>query len=139
MKTFRGFTLIELMIAVAIVAILAGIAIPGYSNYVNRGKIKTAQSDLVSLGLNYENYYQRKLSYPSTSFADLAALKAQFKSWSPASAALDFSFQSLNASGSSYELVATGASGKLSGCVITLKSNGDKTISSCSLGNGGWL
>ena len=60
-----GFTLIELMITVVIVAILAAIALPSYQNYIKRTNIKAAQTDLVALSLVFENYYQRNLSYPN--------------------------------------------------------------------------
>ena len=55
----RGFTLIELMIAVAVVAILAAIAWPSYANYVLRSKVRLAQGDLAALVANVENHRQR--------------------------------------------------------------------------------
>ena len=57
----RGFTLVEVMIAVAIVAILATLAVPSYKSYVeraNRTVAKTAMTDIVSRQNSY--YVDRK-------------------------------------------------------------------------------
>jgi type IV pilus assembly protein PilE len=61
----RGFTLIELMITVAIVAILAAIAIPNYRNYVIRGQLVDATTALAALRANMERYYQDNRTYAS--------------------------------------------------------------------------
>lgn len=64
-----GFTLIELMIAVAIVAILAAIAIPSYTGYVQRSRISEAINELATLRMRLEQYYQDNRNYGSTASA----------------------------------------------------------------------
>lgn len=63
MKHERGFTLVEVMVTVVIVAILAAVAIPAYNNYVMRGKIAEATTNLSSLRVSMEQYFQDNRTY----------------------------------------------------------------------------
>ncbi|OLO04118.1 type IV pilin protein [Salinicola socius] len=62
-RTQRGFTLIELMITVAIVGILAAIAIPNYQQYVERSRRSDGQAALQSAMARQEAYYSQYLTY----------------------------------------------------------------------------
>ena len=57
MRQAKGFTLLELMITLAIVAILAAIALPSYQDYIMRGKIAEAVANLSSTRIAMEKYY----------------------------------------------------------------------------------
>lgn len=62
----QGFTLVELMIAVAIVGILSAVAIPQYSNYVTRSRIPDATNMLASRAVLAEQFFQDNRTYAST-------------------------------------------------------------------------
>jgi type IV pilus assembly protein PilE len=66
MKFAKGFTLVELLIVVAVIGILASIAIPAYSNYVIRGKLVDATAQLSDARIKLEQYYQDNRNYGST-------------------------------------------------------------------------
>ncbi|MCH9025616.1 MAG: type IV pilin protein [Proteobacteria bacterium] len=53
----RGFTLIELMVVIAIVGVLAAVAYPSYTDYVTRSKRATAKSILVMLADRQEQFF----------------------------------------------------------------------------------
>ena len=59
----QGFTLIELMITVAIVGILAAIAFPNYRDYVIRGQLVDATQGLSTVYANMERYFQDNRSF----------------------------------------------------------------------------
>ncbi|WP_101925871.1 MULTISPECIES: type IV pilin protein [Luteimonas] len=59
----RGFTLIELMVVVAIVAILVGIALPMYQDAVRKGHRGQAKADMVELAQRAERYRTINGSY----------------------------------------------------------------------------
>lgn len=61
----QGFTLVELMIVIAIIGILASVAIPGYTNYVARGRLVEAGVNLASYRTSMEQYYQDIRMYAS--------------------------------------------------------------------------
>lgn len=63
MKVQKGFTLVELMIVVTIVGILASIALPAYNDYVLRGKLTEAPTELAAMRVKLEQYYQDKRTY----------------------------------------------------------------------------
>ena len=66
MKNQKGFTLIELMIVIAIIGILAAIAIPQFSAYRKRSYNAAAQSDLRNAATAQEAYYVDAARYCST-------------------------------------------------------------------------
>jgi type IV pilus assembly protein PilE len=58
-----GFTLIELMITIAIVAILSAVAIPSYSNYVQRGRLTEAFTMLSAMQPKAEEQWSNNRTY----------------------------------------------------------------------------
>lgn len=66
----RGYTLMEVLITVAIIGILAAIAIPSYQRSVMRGYRSVAQGGLLDLANRQEQYYLNNKSY-TTSLANL--------------------------------------------------------------------
>ncbi|MFM9835111.1 MAG: type IV pilin protein [Methylophilaceae bacterium] len=99
MKNFKqtGFTLVEIMIVVAIIGILASIALPAYTNYVKKGKAAEATSTLADLRVKMEQCYQDNRDYTAcAAFCAPASAKYFTYACNPASTA------------TTYTIVATG-------------------------------
>jgi type IV pilus assembly protein PilE len=120
----KGFTLIELMVVVAIVGILSAVALPAYSTYVTRGRLAEAFTALGGAQPAAEQYWANKRDYKDFNLA------SNF----PATTA-NFSYALSNATPSSYTITATGL-GKVAGFVYTINQNGARATTASPSGWG---
>lgn len=105
-----GFTLIELMIAVAIVAILVGVALPSYRDYVRRGQLPEAFSTLADYRVKMEQYYQDNRNYGAAACADVAG-GPSWANFVP-TGAKNFTYAcALSNAGQGFTVTATGMAG----------------------------
>lgn len=110
-----GFTLIEVMIVVAIVAILSALAVPSYQDYVLRGRIQDATAGLATRQVSLEQFFQDRRTYAGARWCALDTGNANF----------DFSCNGTeNALG--YTLTATGK-GPMLGFNYTVTNNSART------------
>lgn len=111
MKAKNGFTLVELMIVVAIIGILSAIAVPAYNDYVTRGKLTEATSTLSNGRVKIEQFFQDNRTYVGGTC--------------PA-ATTYFTFACSNLSTTAYTITATGT-GNLSTYSYTINQANTKT------------
>lgn len=128
-RALRGFTLIELMIVVAIVAILAGVAMPSYFDYVRRGQLPEAQAALSDFRVKMEQYYQDNRNYGGGQCADVGP-----PSWSAGTGTLNYGAAqfftygcALTGGGQGYTVTATGSGGRAVGHAYTINQNNART------------
>ena len=131
MRQQKGFTLIELMVTVAIVGVIAGIAYPSYLKSMQKGRRADAKGALTQASQAMERCYSTYGTYNNTSCAEVSALTTGFNS--------PKSYYTLSATenGTSYTVSATAVSGgpqaNDTGCtVMNLSSTGVQSSGSTS-------
>jgi type IV pilus assembly protein PilE len=123
-RRMRGFTLIELMMVVAIIGILASIAIPQYRDYVIRAKLTDAFTGLGAVSTAAEDYWGNMHTYVGMDGAGQNRIPA---------ATANFRFALSSSSDSAFVVTATGL-GALTGFTYTIDQNGSRS----SAGPAGW-
>lgn len=127
MKSGRqsGFTLIELMVVVAIIGILASIAYPAFIDYLRSARRADAQSDMLTIQLGMEKWRANNSSYAGATVSGVA----------PSVSNTYYTYSITGAGASAYTINAAAAGDQLndSGCTaMTLDQSGAKgTAASC--------
>ena len=110
MRTNKGFTLIELIITVAVIGILLVVGLPAYTDHVKRGKLAEGISALSDGRVKMEQFFQDNRTYIG----------------GPAPAATpNFTYAASNLSATTYTITATGL-GNLAGFVYTINEANTK-------------
>jgi type IV pilus assembly protein PilE len=131
-----GFSLIELLTTVAIIAILSAIALPIYSSYVLRAALTEAPGNLASFRLTLEQFYQDNHTYANGTACG---------STTPTGTYFTYSCLTSNA-GQSFVATATGNANTIAnGYVYTVDQQNNQATSSvgtnakCSVTNSAWV
>jgi type IV pilus assembly protein PilE len=95
----KGFSLIELMVVVAVIGVLAGIALPNYQDYVTRSTLAEASSGLANTRVRMEQYFQDNRTYVGAGGAGLPCVAVTGQ---------NFDFACSNLAATTYTVTATG-------------------------------
>ena len=121
---FGGFTLIELMVVIAVIGILASIAYPSYLDHVKKGHRGGAQAHLLDLAQRQQQYFMDSRSYTATE-SDLAVTPTDVSNF------YTISITASDGPPPTFTITATPKAGtpQASDVTLTINNNGQKTPS----------
>jgi type IV pilus assembly protein PilE len=124
-----GFTLIEVLVVVAIISILASVAMPAYTDYVIRARVPDATSTLAAKRVQMEQYFQDNHTYAPTGTAPCV---------SDTSSSRYFTFScAVAGTATVYTLQAVGT-GPMTGFTYTVDQDNQKTTTMGIGAPSGW-
>jgi len=138
MSKHNGFTLVEVMIVIAIIGILASVAYPSYQNYVMKSHRSDAQTGLSQLAQALERFYGVRYTYVGTGDSGGGATGAPISdvfshTSTPFEGSNTYYNLTLTASATDYTVTATPVGNQASDpCnTLTLAKSGAKTPADC--------
>ena len=127
MKTQRGFTLIELMMALVVVGILTAIALPSYTRYIVRAKVPDAISNLATKRVQMEQFFMDSRTYMGAPACATDTTSSK-----------NFDFSCPVQTQTTYTLQATGKA-SMAGFTYTVDQANTKTSAFASPAPSGWV
>jgi len=132
---FAGFSMIELMITVAIIGILAMVALPSYNEYITRSKLIDAHQHLGDLRVQMEKYFQDNRTYIRGAACGVTLFALADANADPARL-FDYTCPVGALTPTTYQLVATGRAAKnMAGFVFRVNEVNARSSS----GPAGWV
>jgi type IV pilus assembly protein PilE len=135
MKKQTGFTLLEIMVVVVLIAILAAIGLPSYNDYILRSRLGEAYANLSDMSTKLEQYFQDQRTYngvpaPCTAGGTVANLPS-------AANARFFTISCSNLTATTYTVTATGIAGtNTAGFTYTVDQSGLKQTTAVPASSG---
>lgn len=125
-KGASGFTLLEIMIVVVVVAILAAVALPSYRDYITRSQLAEAYTNLADVSTKLEQYFQDNRTYAGACAAGTVAPLPNAPKY--------FTFTCPTLTATAYTVQADGNAGNTTGFRFTIDQAGTRVTGAVPTG-----